>query len=261
MNVIIYCRDKTTQTIDIVFKRVNKFLREESRFGLRQQDMKREGFDRFVYWLDGFFREQEEPIPAKPKIEGSEDVYYRLAGGTVGVQAAINECLTLYQIWTFVLALATVLVLCMFIFGSLFAGVIITLPLLLSNVLAFTFMAFNKETLALTTATLPVASVGIGLGVDYGIYLVSRIIEEFKSSGNLEQAIVKALGTTGKAIVYIAVTLVCGIAFWFLSKMMFQALMGLLLAIILLFNMLGALFIIPSAIALFKPRFIMKHQK
>jgi predicted RND superfamily exporter protein len=120
-------------------------------------------------------------------------------------------------------------------------------------------MAFNKETLALTTATLPVASVGIGLGVDYGIYLVSRIIEEFKFSGNLEQAIVKALGTTGKAIIYIAVTLVCGIAFWILSKMMFQALMGLLLTIILLFNMLGALFIIPSAIALFKPRFVMKH--
>ena len=261
MNVIIYCRDKTTQTIDAVFKRINKFLREESRFGLREQDVKRQGFDRFVYWLDGFFREQEAPIPPKPKIEGSEDVFYRLAGGTVGVQAAINECLTLYQIWTFVLALATVLVLCMFIFGSLYAGVIITLPLLLSNVLAFTFMAFNKKTLALTTATLPVASVGIGLGVDYGIYLVSRIIEEFKTSGDLEKAIVKALGTTGKAIVYIAVTLVCGIAFWFLSKMMFLALMGLLLAIILLFNMLGALFIIPSMIALFKPNFVMKHQK
>jgi len=261
MNVIIYCRDKTTQTIDTVFERINKFLREESNFSLREQDVKREGFDRFVYWLDGFFREQEQPIPAKPKIEGSEDVRYRLAGGTVGVQAAINECLTLYQIWTFVLALSTVLVLCMFIFGSLYAGIIITLPLILSNVLAFTFMAFNKKTLALTTATLPVASVGIGLGVDYGIYLVSRIIEEFKVSGNLEQAIVKALGTTGKAIVYIAVTLVCGIAFWFLSKMMFQALMGLLLAIILLFNMLGALFIIPSMIALFKPRFVMKHFK
>jgi len=261
MNIIVYCRDKTTETIDIVFKRIYKYLREESRFGLRQQDVQREGFDRFVYWLDGFFREQEEPIPAKPKIEGAEDIYYRLSGGTVGVQAAINECLTLYQIWTFILALATVLVLCVFIFRSFFAGVIITLPLILSNVLAFTFMAFNKQTLALTTATLPVASVGIGLGVDYGIYLVSRIIEEFKETSSLEKAIVAALGTTGKAIVYIAVTLVCGIVFWFLSKMMFQALMGMLLAIILMFNMLGALLIIPSAIALFKPRFVMKHGK
>ncbi len=261
LNVLIYTRDKTTATIDIVFKRIHEFIREHSRFGLRVQDVQREGFDKFVYWLDGFFREQQAPIPPKPKVEGAEEVYYRLAGGAVGVQAAINECLTLYQIWTFVLALATVLVLCTFIFGSVFAGVIITMPLILSNVLAFTFMAFNKQYLALTTATLPVASVGIGLGVDYGIYLVSRIIEEYRESGSIETAIVKALGTTGKAIVYIATTLVCGIIWWFFSKMMFQALMGLLLAIILLFNMLGALLIIPSAIALFKPRFVMKHSK
>ncbi|MCP4629241.1 MAG: MMPL family transporter, partial [bacterium] len=108
--------------------------------------------------------------------------------------------------------------------------------------------------------TLPVASVGIGLGVDYGIYLVSRIIEEYKTKADMSYAISQALGTTGKAIVFIATTLVCGIVFWFLSKMMFQAMMGLLLAIILIFNMLGALLIIPSFIALVKPRFITRHR-
>lgn len=82
------------------------------------------------------------------------------------------------------------------------------------------------------------------------------IIEEYKIHGNLNEAISTALGTTGKAIVYIATTLVCGIVFWFVSKLMFQALMGLLLAIILLLNMLGALLIIPSILALFKPKFI-----
>ena len=138
------------------------------------------------------------------------------------------------------------------------AGVIITVPLILSNVLAFTFMVVNNPPLPLTTATLPVSSVGIGLGVDYGIYLVSRIIEEYKNSADLNQAISTALGTTGKAIVFIATTLMCGIVFWFLSKLMFQALMGLLLAIILLFNMLGALLIIPACIALVQPKFILQ---
>ncbi|MCP4717244.1 MAG: MMPL family transporter, partial [Deltaproteobacteria bacterium] len=80
------------------------------------------------------------------------------------------------------------------------------------------------------------------------------------NKGTLEGAICQALGTTGKAIVFIATTLVCGIVFWFLSKMMFQAMMGLLLAIILLLNMLGALLIIPSFIALVKPKFIYKHK-
>jgi predicted RND superfamily exporter protein len=151
-------------------------------------------------------------------------------------------------------------ILCTIIFRSFFAGIIITVPLILSNVLAFTFMALANPPLPLTTATLPVASVGIGLGVDYGIYLVSRIIEEYKNTENLENAITLALGTTGKAIVFIATTLVCGIVFWFLSKMMFQALMGLLLSIILLLNMLGALLIIPSAIALVKPKFVVGPQ-
>ncbi|MBM4310190.1 MAG: hypothetical protein FJ119_04490 [Deltaproteobacteria bacterium] len=261
MNVIIYARDKTTATIDTIFKRIYKYLREESRFVLRETDVKREGFDRFVYWVDGFFREKEAPIPAKPKIEGAEEVYYRLAGGAVGVQAAINECLTLYNLWTFVIALITVFLLCVIIFKNWMAGFMVTLPLILANTLAFAFMAFNKQTLALTTATLPVSAVGIGLGVDYGIYLLSRAEEECIACGNLNQAIVKAMGTTGKAIIYIATTLICGIIFWFLSKMMFQALMGFLLAIILMFNMLGSLIILPALLATFKPKFLIRHCK
>ncbi|MCP4717077.1 MAG: MMPL family transporter, partial [Deltaproteobacteria bacterium] len=226
-NIIIFCRDKTSTTIKEVIGRVNDYIRYESPFGKRTQDVERYGFDKFVYWLDGFFREQEPPIPEKQLPEGIPEVHFRLAGGAVGVQAGINEALTLYQIWTFVMALATVLILCTFIFKSIFAGIIITLPLILSNVLAFSFMALNNPPLPLTTATLPVASVGIGLGVDYGIYLVSRIVEEYGNKGTLEGAICQALGTTGKAIVFIATTLVCGIVFWFLSKMMFQAMMGL----------------------------------
>lgn len=261
MNVIIYARDKTTATIDTIFKRIYKYLREESRFGLRETDVKREGFDRFVYWIDSFFREKEAPIPAKPKIEGAEEVYYRLAGGAVGVQAAINECLTLYNLWTFVIALITVFLLCVIIFKNWMAGLMVTMPLILANMLAFAFMAFNKQTLALTTATLPVSAVGIGLGVDYGIYLLSRAEEECIACGNLNQAIVKAMGTTGKAIIYIATTLICGIIFWFLSKMMFQALMGFLLAIILMFNMLGSLIILPALLATFKPKFLIRHCK
>jgi predicted RND superfamily exporter protein len=256
-NIIIYCRDRTGETIKIVIDRINDFIRNKSMFGKRQKDVERHGLDKFVYWVDSFFREKEPPIPEKPLPEGVPRVYYRLAGGAVGVQAGINEALTLYQIWTFILALTTVFILCTFIFKSFFAGIIITIPLILSNVLAFAFMVLNNPPLPLTTATLPVSSVGIGLGVDYGIYLVSRIIEEYKNSGTVEYAISQALGTTGKAIVFIATTLVCGIVFWFLSKLMFQAMMGLLLAIILLFNMLGALLIIPSFIALFKPKFIM----
>jgi hypothetical protein len=256
-NIIVYCRDKTATTIKIVVDRINEYIREKSVFSKRQKDVERKGFDKFIYWVDGFFKDKEPPIVEKPLPEGVPRIYYRLAGGTVGIQAGINETLELYQIWTFLLALITVLVFCSVSFGSIAGGLIIVFPLLLSNLLAFMFMVFNDPPLPLTTATLPVSAVGIGLGVDYGIYLISRIMEEARKHGSIEEGIITALGTTGKAIVFSATTLVIGICFWFTSKLMFQALMGLLLAIILIFNMLGALIIIPGLIALFKPRFIL----
>jgi len=177
------------------------------------------------------------------------------------VQAAINECLYMYSFWTFALAVLIVIICVSASYKSFFAALIITIPLLISNYLALSFMVLNNPPLPLTTATLPVSSVGIGLGVDYGLYLISRIIEEYKKTGNLEESICIALGTTGKAIIFIATTITIGVIFWFMSKMMFQALMGMLLGIILIFNMLGSLFIVPSLLLVFKPRFITKHYK
>jgi len=102
-----------------------------------------------------------------------------------------------------------------------------------------------------------VASVGMGLGVDYAIYIVGRIIEEYRDNKReLNDAIAIALGTSGKAVLYVGLTLIVSLAFWSVSKLMFQALMGLLLAIVLIINMIGAIFIVPSFIALFKPKFI-----
>lgn len=260
-NIMIFCRDKTEQTIKTVISRAKEFIGKESIFGFRSEDVKREGFDKFVYWIDSKVRTPEPPLPSKPPVPNTPVVNYRMAGGAVGVQAAINECLYMYQFWTFALAILIVILCVWFSFKSLAAAVLITIPLLISNALAFAFMVLNNPPLPLTTATLPVSSVGIGLGVDYGIYLVSRIREEYYKSRNLEEAICISLGTTGKAIIFVATTLTVGVVFWFMSKMMFQALMGFLLGTILIFNMLGALFIIPSLLLIFKPKFITKYYK
>ncbi|MCX5900369.1 MAG: MMPL family transporter [Proteobacteria bacterium] len=210
MNIIVYCRDKTGDTIRAVVTRTKDYIREKSAFGVRAKDVERKGIDKFVYWVDGLVSTQEPPIPEKPQVEGMPKAYYRLAGGAVGVQAAINEALELYSFWTFVIAFVVVFFMVSAIFKS------------------------------------------------FLIYLVSRIIEEYRRTNSWEESIAEALGTTGRAIIYTGITIVIGIAFWFLSKMMFQAMMGMLLAIILLINMLGALLIIPSYIAVFKPKFIVR---
>jgi hypothetical protein len=110
--------------------------------------------------------------------------------------------------------------------------------------------------IGLTVSTYPISSIGIGLGVDYGIYLISRILEECKTASDLKTAIVRAIVNNGRAIVIIGSTLTIGLVSWLVSALKFQAEMGALLAIVLFFNVLGALFLIPSFIMIFKPKFI-----
>jgi predicted RND superfamily exporter protein len=115
--------------------------------------------------------------------------------------------------------------------------------------------------IGLTVSTYPVSSVGVGLGVDYGIYYLSRLQEEMKGTGNLNEAIVNTLKSNGKSIVQIATTLTIGLIFWIFSSLRFQAWMGSLLAVLLFLNMLGALFLVPTLVAVFKPKFVTKVKK
>jgi predicted RND superfamily exporter protein len=102
-----------------------------------------------------------------------------------------------------------------------------------------------------------VASLGVGIGVDYGIYLLSRIKEEQGRVGDLQASVSEAIVTTGKAILFTATTLISGVIFWyFFSSLRFQAEMGLLVALLMAFNMFGALFLIPLMVNLFKPSFL-----
>ena len=133
---------------------------------------------------------------------------------------------------------------------------ILTIPLVISNLVAFALMGIFK--VGLTVSTYPVSSIGVGLGVDYGIYFLSRLVEEKRQTDNLNQAIINTMSSNGKSIVMIATTLIAGLIFWLFSSLKFQAQMGALLAVLLFLNMLGALLLVPSFITIFKPRFAMK---
>jgi hypothetical protein len=110
--------------------------------------------------------------------------------------------------------------------------------------------------IGLTVNTFPVASVGIGLGVDYGIYFIGRLREEKEKGGTLAEAIYRAITTNGKSILQIATTITLGLVLWAFSSLKFQAEMGILLAILLFLNMLGALFLVPALICMLKPKFL-----
>ncbi|MBN2108062.1 MAG: MMPL family transporter, partial [Deltaproteobacteria bacterium] len=152
-----------------------------------------------------------------------EGFKYKLCGGVIGTEAAINEMVARKQLETLLYALLGVLICVTIEFRSIKAGLILTIPLLLSNYMAFAYMAING--IGLSISTLPVSASGIGMGVDYGIYLLARCAEEkSRASGiSMETALLRTITSYSKSIIYIAGTLVLGLLVWALSPLKFQA--------------------------------------
>ncbi len=187
------------------------------------------------------------------KLE-SDTVRFRLAGGLLGILAAVNEEVE-YSYWaSLIVVFLAVFLLCTMAFRSVLAGMVLVIPLAISQVLSEVFMLFQG--IDLNINSLPVAATAVGIGVDYGIYLTSRIAEEFKTSGDYDFANHKAVQTTGKAIIFTATTLIAGVIFWIFVDLKFQAEMGLLLGLLMFLNMVNALVFIPVLVKFLKPNFI-----
>ena len=101
---------------------------------------------------------------------------------------------------------------------------------------------------------------GIGLGVDYGIYMLGRIVEEYKIKRDMKSTIVTTMTSVGEPIVFTALAMTGGLIVWIFSPLMFQATMGFFLATILLLNMLGGILLVPSFVAVLKPKFVVGQE-
>lgn len=177
------------------------------------------------------------PIPA-------EKVGFRLAGGIMGVTAAMDEVVGKYSDLTLWVALGVVFMCCVIPYRSLTRGLILLASLVTANYVALAYMAITKT--GMTLNALPVAAIGAGLGVDYGIYILSRINDELKLHKDMKLAIRQAIATTGRAVVVTGFTVIIGIVFWYFSAIRFQAEMGFLLAFLLFVNVFGAMLLIPA---------------
>lgn len=177
---------------------------------------------------------------------------FKLATGNMGVTAATNEAVDKAR-WEMNFAIfGALLVMCMITFRSLRATLCILIPLAIVSVLCEALMPTLG--IGLKVSTLPVIALGVGVGVDYGIYLYDRIEIHLEEGKSLGDAFYEALNERGTAMVFTAVTMTIGVGTWVLSALKFQADMGILLAFMFFLNMLGALFLLPALAAfLLKP--------
>ncbi|HUG99364.1 MAG TPA: MMPL family transporter [Gammaproteobacteria bacterium] len=169
---------------------------------------------------------------------------FRLATGNVGVMAAMNEEVSSSQFPILIYVFGAVILLCWASFRSLRAVACIVIPLALVSLLAYALMAFLD--IGLKVNTLPVAALGVGIGVDYGIYIYSRFQYFLRQGMSIQHAYTMTLRVTGNAVVFTGITLAIGVFTWVFSPLQFQADMGILLTFMFLVNMFGAILLLPA---------------
>jgi predicted RND superfamily exporter protein len=196
-------------------------------------DHKAETLDRVTSIVDRFNREN-----------GSETVQYLLAAGSAGIEAATNQSIARSQGFMLIFVYSVVSLMVLLTFRSIRAVVCIIIPLGLTSLLCQALMA--KLGIGVKVATLPVIALGVGIGVDYGIYVFSSMRSYLRRGFDLETSFERTMMTTGRAVIMTGLTLAVGVFTWIFSPLKFQADMGILLTFMFLLNMLGVMTLLPA---------------
>ena len=198
-------------------------------------DHRAETIERVLHTIEAF---KLTPSPAKIDLQ--------LAAGTAGVIGATNEVVEAAQIPMLAMVYGMIIVICLAVFRSVRAAICIVLPLTAVSVLTNALMSMTG--IGLKLATLPVTALGVGIGVDYGIYKFSRLSHYIRQGYTLDAAYVQTLRETGSAVIFTGLSLSIGVATWAFSPLQFQADMGMLLTFMFVMNMLGAIIVLPAII-------------
>ncbi|HTY45463.1 MAG TPA: MMPL family transporter [Patescibacteria group bacterium] len=181
------------------------------------------------------------------------DFYY--AGGSVGMLAAVNQIVTPMLVTNFLQTSFFVFVCLILAYGSLVSAWLLMIPLAFRTFVLFGILGFLQ--ISLTQEMIPVVALGIGCGVDFSLYIVSRLNDELKERrASLDDCLLKAVHSSGKAVFFTGLTLTIGVATWIFSPILMQARLGMFLAFFIFFNAIGTLVVLPSMIMTVKPKFL-----
>jgi predicted RND superfamily exporter protein len=173
-----------------------------------------------------------------------DQVRFLLAAGNAGIEAATNIVVKRSMTTMLLLVYGAVIILCFITFRSWRGVAAAVLPLMTTSVLCEALMVGLG--IGVKVATLPVVALGVGIGVDYALYVLSILLVHLRQGMTLSAAYYRTLLFTGKVVILTGVTLSIGVATWAFSPIKFQADMGILLAFMFGWNMVGALVLMPS---------------
>ncbi len=189
----------------------------------------------------------------------SPDFKLSLAGGNAGIQAATNIVIKQANRSMLFLVYGVVILFCLITFRSWRAVICAVVPLTITSLLAQALMVWLG--IGIKVATLPVVALGVGIGVDYALYVLSIMLKNLRQGATLSDAYHQTLLFTGRVVILTGITLATGVVTWIFAPIKFQADMGLLLSFMFIWNMFGAMVLLPAlAYFLLPPRLFIKHK-
>ncbi len=193
------------------------------------------------------------------KANKTENANFILGAGTSGIDAATNIVVKKASHEMLYWVYGAVIVLCFITFRSWRGVLVAVLPLVLTSILCEALMA--KLGMGIKVATLPVTALGVGIGVDYALYMLSVTLSHLRNGKSLSEAYYATLCFTGRVVVFTGITLAVGVITWSVSPIKFQADMGILLAFMFLWNMLGAMILLPALAYYLLPNYRTSNEK
>ncbi|MCO4798009.1 MAG: RND family transporter [Colwelliaceae bacterium] len=174
----------------------------------------------------------------------NDNLTFKLASGPIGVMGATNEAVAEAQLPMMLYVYSAVIILCLISFRSVRATIAVVVPLFVVSTLAQWLM--TALDIGLTVSTLPVIALGVGIGVDYGIYILSTMSVKLRDGLSVNKAYLEALHERGSAVLITGITLAIGVSTWFFSDLKFQVDMGILLTFMFLVNMIASVTVLPA---------------
>lgn len=188
--------------------------------------------------------------------EDTAYVRYVLASGSAGVEAATNQTIKQAEYLILMMVYGVVCLMVLQAFRSWRAMICIILPLMLTSILCEALMTLLH--IGVKVATLPVIALGVGIGVDYGIYIYAKIQRCLDQGLDLRAAYLETLTSTGRSVVFTCVALSLSVGFWIFSHIKFQSDMGILLTFMFLWNMVGAIWLLPALAYFILPNHVVR---
>jgi predicted RND superfamily exporter protein len=201
--------------------------------------------------LDTFVKDR---VVDDPDLRNVKVLY---VGGDAGLYLASDIVVRRLNSVNLALALGVIFLTSALILASPMAGILFVTAAVMANFGAFPYM--NYQVIGLTIDTIPVISLGIGLGVNYAIYTVARIRDEVAAGAELDSAITTALHTTGGWVFATFAVMLGGMVPWVFSPLLFHNEMSVLLILLMVANLVVGLFIVPGYIAWQRPGFITRY--